>query len=141
VSAEELRITNRGSAAGIVGRGLTLRAPGTVSANCGQLLIAPETVDLGGLSFLDSAVSALARSLATVRQDVPGAPEGMSLTAVRGLLRASKPSSTAPTWSSAVEPDDARQPTVAGSSRTTVTATPGDELRGTGRCGDARFRM
>lgn len=70
-----------------------------MSANCGQLLIEPETVDLGGLSFLDSAVSALARSLATVRQDVPGAPEGMSLTAVRGLRRASKPSTTAPTWS------------------------------------------
>jgi hypothetical protein len=67
----------------ILGRDLTLRATGTVSADGGQLLIEPETVDLGGPSFLDSAVSALARSLATIRQDVPGVPEGMRLTAVQ----------------------------------------------------------
>jgi hypothetical protein len=67
----------------ILGRDLTLKATGTVSADGGQLLIEPETVDLGGPAFLDSAVSALARSLATIRQDVPGVPEGMSLTAVQ----------------------------------------------------------
>ena len=66
----------------ILGRDLTLKATGTVSADGGQLLIEPETVDLGGPAFLDSAASALARSLATIRQDVPGVPEGMSLTAV-----------------------------------------------------------
>ena len=66
----------------ILGRDLLLKATGTVSADGGQLLIEPETVDLGGPSFLDSAASALARSLATIRQDVPGVPEGMSLTAV-----------------------------------------------------------
>jgi len=66
----------------ILGRELNLKATGTVSADGGQLLIEPETVDLGGPSFLDSAASALARSLATIRQDVPGVPEGMSLTAV-----------------------------------------------------------
>jgi hypothetical protein len=66
----------------ILGRDLTLRATGTVSADGGQLLIEPETVDLGGPAFLDSAASTLARSLATIRQDVPGVPEGMSLTAV-----------------------------------------------------------
>ncbi len=66
----------------ILGRELDLKATGTVSADGGQLLIEPETVDLGGPSFLDSAASALARSLATIRQDVPGVPEGMSLTAV-----------------------------------------------------------
>jgi hypothetical protein len=67
----------------ILGRDLTLKATGTVSADDGQLLIEPETVDLGGPSFLDSAVSALASSLVTIRQDVPGVPEGMSLTAVQ----------------------------------------------------------
>ena len=66
----------------ILGRDLLLKATGTVSADGGQLLIEPETVDLGGPAFLDSAASALARSLATIRQDVPGVPEGMSLTAV-----------------------------------------------------------
>ena len=41
-----------------------------MTADGGQLLIEPETVDLGGPSFLDSAASTLARSLATIRQDV-----------------------------------------------------------------------
>ena len=67
----------------ILGRDITLTATGTVSADGGQLLIEPETIDLGGPSILDSAVSALARSLATIRQDVAGVPEGMSLTAVQ----------------------------------------------------------
>jgi LmeA-like phospholipid-binding len=63
----------------ILGQDLTLRATGTVTADGGQLLIEPETVDLGGPAFLDSAASTLARSLATIRQDVPGVPQGMSL--------------------------------------------------------------
>jgi len=67
----------------ILGRDLTLVATGTVTADGGQLLIEPETIDLGGPSFVDSAVSALARGLVTIRQDVPGVPEGMSLTAVQ----------------------------------------------------------
>ena len=67
----------------ILGRDINLRATGTVSADGGQLLVEPETIDLGGPSFLDSAVSVLARSLATIRQDVAGVPEGMSLTAVQ----------------------------------------------------------
>ncbi len=67
----------------ILGRDITLTATGTVSADGGQLLIEPETVDLGGPSFLDAAASTLARSLATIRQDVAGVPEGMTLTAVQ----------------------------------------------------------
>jgi LmeA-like phospholipid-binding len=67
----------------LLGRDITLRATGTVSADGGQLLIEPETVDLGGPSFLDSAASTLARSLVTIRQDVAGVPEGMTLTAVQ----------------------------------------------------------
>ena len=41
----------------ILGRDLTLKATGTVTADGGQLLIEPETVDLGGPSFLDAAAS------------------------------------------------------------------------------------
>jgi len=67
----------------ILGRDITLQATGTVSADGGQLLIEPETIDLGGPSFLDSAASTLARSLATIRQDVAGVPQGMTLTAVQ----------------------------------------------------------
>lgn len=66
----------------ILGRDLTVRAEGTVTADGGQLLIEPETVDLGGPDFLDNAVSSLARTLVTIRQPVPGVPEGMALTDV-----------------------------------------------------------
>ena len=67
----------------ILGRDLTLQATGTVSADGGQLLINPETIDLGGPAFLDAAASTLARSLASIRQDVAGVPVGMTLTAVQ----------------------------------------------------------
>lgn len=67
----------------LLGRDVTVRATGTVRADGGQLLIEPETVDLGGPSFLDSAASALARALVTIRQPVQGVPEGLSLTSVR----------------------------------------------------------
>ncbi len=67
----------------ILGRDLTLKATGTVTADGGQLLIEPETIDLGGPSFLDSAASSVARGLATIRQDVPGVPTGMSLDGVQ----------------------------------------------------------
>lgn len=66
----------------ILGREVTVQATGTVEADGGQLLIEPETVDLGGPAFLDSAASALARGLVTIRQDVAGVPEGMALTDV-----------------------------------------------------------
>ena len=66
----------------ILGRDLTVRAEGTVTADGGQLLIEPETVDLGGPDFLDNALSSLASSLVTIRQPVPGVPEGMALTDV-----------------------------------------------------------
>ena len=66
----------------VLGRDVTVSATGSVTADGGQLLIEPETVDLGGPSFLDAAASALARSLVTIREDVPGVPEGMALTDV-----------------------------------------------------------
>jgi len=66
----------------ILGRDVTVRATGTVQADGGLLLIEPETVDLGGPEFVNAAVSALARALVTIRQPVPGVPEGMALTDV-----------------------------------------------------------
>jgi hypothetical protein len=66
----------------ILGRAVTVRATGRVTADNGQLLIEPETVDLGGPSWLNSAASAVARNLVTIRQDVPGVPSGMRLTQV-----------------------------------------------------------
>ena len=66
----------------VLGRDVTVSATGTVEADGGQLLIEPETVELGGPAFLDAAASAVARGLVTIRQDVAGVPEGMALTAV-----------------------------------------------------------
>ena len=67
----------------LLGRDVAVRATGAVTADGGQLLIEPETVDLGGPSFIDAAASALARTLVTIREPVPGVPEGMALTDVR----------------------------------------------------------
>ncbi|HEX6887058.1 MAG TPA: LmeA family phospholipid-binding protein [Candidatus Nanopelagicales bacterium] len=66
----------------VLGREVQVRATGTVTADGGQLLIQPETVELFGASFLDSAASALARSLVTIRQPVAGVPQSMALTSV-----------------------------------------------------------
>lgn len=66
----------------ILGRDLTVRAISTVVADNGQLLIEPESVDLGGPAFLDSAASTIARNLVTIRQDIPGMPDGVELTEV-----------------------------------------------------------
>ena len=67
----------------LLGRDVTRKRDRHGVADGGQLLIEPETVDLGGPAFLDSAASALARSLVTIREDVPGVPEGMALTDVK----------------------------------------------------------
>lgn len=66
----------------LLGRELRVRATGTVRADAGRLVLEPETVDVGGPSLLDDALSAAARGLVTIRQDVAGVPDGMTLTAV-----------------------------------------------------------
>ena len=66
----------------ILGRDLTVSATGSVTAEGGQLVIEPETVDLGGPSFVNATLSAIARTLVTIRHDVPGVPDGMALTDV-----------------------------------------------------------
>ncbi|PKW26251.1 LmeA family phospholipid-binding protein [Phycicoccus duodecadis] len=63
----------------LFGRTVTIRATGTVRADRGQLLIEPETVDLGGPAFLDAIAGAAARALVTIRQPVPGVPAGLVL--------------------------------------------------------------
>jgi LmeA-like phospholipid-binding len=67
----------------ILGRSIAIRATGTVRADDGQLVIEPETVDLGGPDLLDVALSAAARRLVTIRHTVTGLPEGMTLDEVR----------------------------------------------------------
>lgn len=68
--------------ASLLGRQVTVRATGTVSAVDGQLVIEPETVDLGGPDLVDSALSAAARRLVTIRHTVEGLPDGMRLVRV-----------------------------------------------------------
>lgn len=66
----------------LLGRDVPVTATGTVRVEDGLLVIEPETVDLGGPDFLDSAASAAVRRLVTVRQQVEGLPQGMRLTRV-----------------------------------------------------------
>jgi hypothetical protein len=66
----------------LLGREVQVRATGTVRAVGGQLVIEPETVDLGGPDVLDSALSAAVRRLVTIHHTVRGLPEGMRLTHV-----------------------------------------------------------
>lgn len=68
--------------ASFLGRTVVVRATGTVTADRGQLVIEPETVDLGGPGWLDAGLSAAARRLVTVRHAVQGLPKGMRLTRV-----------------------------------------------------------
>lgn len=66
----------------LLGRQVPVSAIGRVSADRGELLIEPEEVDLGGPSWLDSGLSALARAAVTIRQPIQGVPDGMRLTRV-----------------------------------------------------------
>lgn len=68
--------------ASVLGRDIVARATGTVTAVDGQLVIEPETVDLGGPGWLDAGLSAAARRLVTVHHTVQGLPQGMRLTRV-----------------------------------------------------------
>lgn len=67
----------------VLGRALEVHAVSRVGAENGQLVIEPETVDLGGPDWIDAAASALVRSLVTIRHTVQGVPDGMALTAVQ----------------------------------------------------------
>jgi hypothetical protein len=76
----------------VLGRDVQVRATGTVRAVGGQLVIEPETVDLGGPDVLDAALSAAARRLVTIHHTLEGLPDGMRLTDVEvtdGGFRAS----------------------------------------------------
>lgn len=66
----------------VLGREINVRATGQVRAVDGQLAITPDTIDLDGPDWLDSAGSAVVRRLVTIRHTVQGVPEGMALTAV-----------------------------------------------------------
>jgi len=66
----------------VLGQEVEVRATGQVRAVDGQLVITPETIDLDGPDWLDTAASAIVRRLVTIRHTVQGVPEGMALTAV-----------------------------------------------------------
>ncbi|MFC7489714.1 MULTISPECIES: LmeA family phospholipid-binding protein [unclassified Knoellia] len=66
----------------VLGRDVEVRATGAVRAVDGRLVITPETIDLDGPDWLDSAASTIVRQLVTIRHTVQGVPEGMALTAV-----------------------------------------------------------
>ncbi|WP_230209315.1 LmeA family phospholipid-binding protein [Nostocoides sp. HKS02] len=65
-----------------LGRTIVIQATGAVTAQGGQLVIEPQTIDLGGPAALNTALSAAARALVTIRHTVQGLPQGMRLTRV-----------------------------------------------------------
>lgn len=66
----------------VLNREVEVRATGAVQAVDGQLVITPDTVDLDGPDWLDSAASAIVRRLVTIHHTVDGVPQGMALTSV-----------------------------------------------------------
>lgn len=67
----------------LLGRQLDIEATGRVSAEGGQLLIEPETVNLGSFEWIDRVGSAAVRSFVTIRHTVTGIPDGMRLNEVQ----------------------------------------------------------
>ncbi|MCA1782874.1 MAG: LmeA family phospholipid-binding protein [Dermatophilaceae bacterium] len=63
----------------ILGRQVPIEATGRVRAVDGQLVIEPETVDLGSFEWLDRVASAAVRTFVTIRHTVTGIPDGMRL--------------------------------------------------------------
>lgn len=66
----------------LLGQELRVDAVATVSAQDGQLVVTPETIDVGGPGWLEGAMSASVRRLVTIRHTIAGLPEGMRLVAV-----------------------------------------------------------
>lgn len=67
----------------LLGRRIDLDATGRVAAVDGQLVIEPETVDLGSFDWLDQIASAAVRQFVTIRHTVTGIPQGLRLDVVR----------------------------------------------------------
>ena len=67
----------------VLGRRIEVEATGRVSAQAGQFVIEPETVDLDSFDWLDPVASTVVRSLVTIRHTVTGIPEGMTLESVQ----------------------------------------------------------
>ena len=61
---------------------MRIDATGRVQADDGQLLIEPETVDLGSFDWINDIASATVRAFVTIRHTVTGLPDGMRLDAV-----------------------------------------------------------
>ena len=66
----------------ILGRQVPIEATGRVQAVDGQLVIEPQTVDLGSAEWVDRLASAAVRAFVTIRHTVTGIPDGMRLDTV-----------------------------------------------------------
>ena len=68
--------------ADILGQNVRIAATGRVRAEGGDLVIEPESVDLGGPAVLDDLLGFAARTLVTIRHTIDGLPAGLRLTDV-----------------------------------------------------------
>lgn len=65
-----------------LGQELGASAVAAVRAEDGQLVITPESVDVGGPAWLNSAATSAATTFLTIRHTIGGLPDGMRLIAV-----------------------------------------------------------
>ncbi|MBX9246308.1 LmeA family phospholipid-binding protein [Actinotalea ferrariae] len=61
------------------GRDLRVEATGSVEVRSGRLVVEPQTIDVGGPSFLAGVLGAVARRLVTIEHEIEGLPDGLVL--------------------------------------------------------------
>lgn len=67
----------------VLGRSIEVSGTGRVQADGDHLAVIPQALDLPGPEILGEAVGAAARAAITVREPIPGLPEGLLLTEVQ----------------------------------------------------------
>ncbi|WP_168581685.1 hypothetical protein [Gephyromycinifex aptenodytis] len=67
----------------VLGRHLPIEAVGVVTAEDGLLVVRPVQIHVDGSGFFDAVLGELARRTLTIRQPVPGLPQGMALESVQ----------------------------------------------------------
>lgn len=67
----------------VLGRSLDVSGTGQVRADGDHIVVTPQALDLPGPEVIGKAVGAAARAAITVREPVPGLPQGLALTDVQ----------------------------------------------------------
>lgn len=63
----------------VLGRDVDVSATGRVRAEDGQVVVVPQRVEVGGPPWVEDFLGGAVRNLVTIREDVEGLPEGLTL--------------------------------------------------------------